>query len=284
MQVDRAGRLQHAVQLDQAGSNHHEVRADIIMPQDVDQGLQRLDDARRCGAAGLQVMVGGRRPDPVPRVVEGLDLRVGDGARGLPEEDVIGAVQVAAGAAVRIEDCGSRLGIENGRGDEARGVRKAPVGDDLLGIARIADRSDGVSRQIGEEPDKEGGENPKRHGRERGGRQRPEQDRGEDGQSEPKRHVGDADQEIDGQTSDLLDTRDDADGNEAHAGQQENHSEQGDADGQDAGEELAVDDGVAVDGLGDQLAQGPVLSLPIDGVESHDDPEERSEECDELDE
>ena len=93
VEVDAAGGLEDAVELDHPLGHHGEVGHHVVLAEELAQGGEEAADL--VGSASDHVLVGGLGlPAPVPGVLEGGDLGGGFLAGALAEEDVVGGVGV----------------------------------------------------------------------------------------------------------------------------------------------------------------------------------------------
>ena len=86
--------------------------------------------------------------------------------------------------------------------------------------------------------------------------------------------------QINQQAPDLLRPRHHPDEAQPEPRDEENDGHEHDGDQDRPRQEFPVDDRVPVNRLGNEFAQGPGASFPVDGVKAQDDPDERPEEGD----
>lgn len=93
VEVETSGRLEHAVELDQADGHHGEIGHHVVLAEEAAHGPEQLG---RAGPAGAHHLVEGvlRLVVPVPRILERLDLRVGAVPGLRLEQNVVVGVRV----------------------------------------------------------------------------------------------------------------------------------------------------------------------------------------------
>lgn len=87
MEVNAAGEFEGAMQFDKAGSHHGEIGKHVVGAEKFSEGLHHVGDA----TASLDdfLVHGGGELVPLPRVLEGSELRGRAGAIFFGEEDVV---------------------------------------------------------------------------------------------------------------------------------------------------------------------------------------------------
>ena len=107
VEVQAAGRFQHAVQFDQADRHHRQIGHHVVVAQEAAHGVQQVE---RLGMAAARDPVEGvlRAVVPVPAILERGDLRIGGRAGGRAEEDVVGGIRIERRVEIDQVDAGIR--------------------------------------------------------------------------------------------------------------------------------------------------------------------------------
>ncbi len=200
---------------------------------------------------------------------------------------LLGLVQLAEGGRDRclghrrVQDDGRCLGVERRRQEPIEEGLALVAGQLISGGEGRVDREDDAKDEVQEELPEQRDEQPDPETDEGRGGRALEQDRQEHPEREPHRDVQDRDRYPDDEAQHLGPGRDDAQPQEAEAGDHHHHRHEDDRDRDQGGAELAVDDRVAMDGLGHQAGERALGPLAVHRVEREGDPQQRRGEADE---